>query len=84
MKNFKKNKDNENKINKINEDIKLMNEFCKEETNKIKSDFIILNEKLNLSAENENTCINETNEILKILEQFLVNSNKIKLFRWSN
>lgn len=70
MKNFKKNKDNENKINKINEDIKLMNEFCKEETNKIKSDFIILNEKLNLIVENENTCINETNEILKILEHF--------------
>ena len=76
----KKLKDNEMKINKINGNIEQMNELYTKEIFKIKSDFLILNENLNLSTEKENVCLKSIKTILTILDKMIENSENIKQY----
>jgi hypothetical protein len=68
------------RINKTNEVIKQMNDKYTKDISKIKSDFLILNEKINLSAENENVCLNSINKILIVLDNILNNTNDINKY----
>ena len=57
-----------------------MNELYTKDISKIKSDFLILIEKFNLSAENENVCLNSTKKILEALDNILYNINNINQY----
>ena len=65
---------------KTNVDIKQMNELYTKDISKIKSDFLILNKKSNLNAENKDVCLNSIKKILKVLDNILNNTNDINKY----
>ena len=75
-----KNQELDIKINNIYSDIKQMNKLYKKDISEIKSNFIIMNEKLNLSGKNENVCLNSIKKILNVLDNILDNTKNINQY----
>ena len=75
-----KNQELDIKINNIYSDIKQMNKLYKKDISEIKSNFFIMNEKLNLSGENENVCLNSIKKILNVLDNILDNTKNINQY----